>query len=395
MNNFKFISLVLLLTSQLGLAQGIEFRTGTWEEIKAMAKKENKLIFFDAYTSWCGPCKWMDKNTFLDKETGDFYNENVIAFKQDMEKGEGPMLLKKFGISQFPTFLFIDENEEVVHKGMGAKEPAVFIEFAKQAIDPALRLEGLKVQYKDGDRNPSFIRRYLFALRDAGEGRQEVLDWYLSYTTDEQLLSAENYELIKKMIGDPYHPKFMFLEKNRSTYERLVGAKEVKEMLYNAYNTFLVMAMYSGDKDRWENAKIRTRESGFEDAGKLITMVSIYYYQRNEQWDDYILSIDDYVNDYNISGGDMAYYANEIARNDNIQRKDQLNLALGWINRSIKMESKYRNNHAKAALLLKMGNTKKALKAAETALSLATDEEKEKSWTAPTVALIKKIKESA
>ncbi|MEO9804988.1 MAG: thioredoxin fold domain-containing protein [Reichenbachiella sp.] len=395
MNNFKFISLVLLLTSQLGLAQGIEFRTGTWEEIKAMAKKENKLIFFDAYTSWCGPCKWMDKNTFLDKETGDFYNENVIAFKQDMEKGEGPMLLKKFGISQFPTFLFIDENEEVVHKGMGAKEPAVFIEFAKQAIDPALRLEGLKVQYKDGDRNPSFIRRYLFALRDAGEGRQEVLDWYLSYTTDEQLLSAENYELIKKMIGDPYHPKFMFLEKNRSTYERLVGAKEVKEMLYNAYNTFLVMAMYSGDKDRWENAKIRTGESGFEDAGKLITMVSIYYYQRNEQWDDYILSIDDYVNDYNISGGDMAYYANEIARNDNIQRKDQLNLALGWINRSIKMESKYRNNHAKAALLLKMGNTKKALKAAETALSLATDEEKEKSWTAPTVALIKKIKESA
>lgn len=394
MSKMKYMSLALLLISQLGLAQGIEFRSGTWEEIKTMAKQEKKLIFFDAYTSWCGPCKWMEKNTFLDKETGDFYNENVIAFKQDMEKGEGPMLLEKFGISQFPTYLFIDENEKIVHKGMGAKEPEVFIKFAKQAIDPAMRLDGLKVQYKDGDRDPDFIRRYLHALRDAGEGRQEILDWYFSYTSDEQLLSTENYELIKMMVGDPYHPKFMFLEKNRKGYEALVGAEEVKDMLYNAYNTFLVMAMYSGDKDRWENAKMRTTESEFEDGGKLITMVSIYYYQRNEQWDDYVMSIDDYVNNHNISAGDMGYYANEIARNENIQKKSQLDLALSWINRSIKIESKYRNNHAKAALLLKMGNKKKALKAAEKALSLATAEEKEKSWTAPTMELIKKIKAS-
>ncbi|TRX60177.1 thioredoxin family protein [Fulvivirga sp. M361] len=393
-NKFKGIILVFILISTFGFTQGIEFCGGSWEEIKALAKKENKLIFFDAYTSWCGPCKWMDKNTFLDKETGEFYNKNVIPFKQDMEKGEGPMLSKKFRITQYPTYLFIDKNEKVVHKGSGAKGPKAFIAFAKQAIDPTMRLEGLKVQYKEGNRTPEFIRRYLFALRDASEPRKEIIDWYFNYTTDEELLTAENFELIKKMAGNPLHPKFVFLEKNRVNYEKLVGAEEVEKTLYDAYNTLLVMAMYSDDVDRWEKAKMRTHKSGFEDAGKLVTRVSIYYHARNKNWDNYVTTINDYINNYDISAGDIGYYTLQVAKNDAITRKDHWTLALEWINLSIKMENKYRNNHAKAALLLKMNKPKKALKSAKTALSLATEEEKEKSYTSPTIELITKIKGS-
>ena len=36
------------------LAQGIQFREGNWKEILEIAKKENKLVFVDNYTSWCG-----------------------------------------------------------------------------------------------------------------------------------------------------------------------------------------------------------------------------------------------------------------------------------------------------------------------------------------------------
>ena len=35
---------------------GIQFVTGTWEEVLAIAKKAKKSIFVDAYTTWCGPC---------------------------------------------------------------------------------------------------------------------------------------------------------------------------------------------------------------------------------------------------------------------------------------------------------------------------------------------------
>ena len=54
------------------LAQGIQFREGNWKEILEIAKKENKLVFVDNYTSWCGPCKKMVSEIFPLKEVGDF-----------------------------------------------------------------------------------------------------------------------------------------------------------------------------------------------------------------------------------------------------------------------------------------------------------------------------------
>ncbi len=49
----------LLFTAQIFAEDGIQFSHGTWKEILSQAKKENKLVFIDVYTSWCGPCKKM------------------------------------------------------------------------------------------------------------------------------------------------------------------------------------------------------------------------------------------------------------------------------------------------------------------------------------------------
>ena len=53
---------------------GIVFFKGSLKDAKAKAKKENKLIFIDCYTTWCGPCKNMSKKTFVNKEVGEYYN---------------------------------------------------------------------------------------------------------------------------------------------------------------------------------------------------------------------------------------------------------------------------------------------------------------------------------
>ncbi|MEO9532775.1 MAG: DUF255 domain-containing protein [Crocinitomicaceae bacterium] len=106
--------------------EGIKFFKGTWQEALAEAKKSDKLIFLDAYASWCGPCKIMAQNTFTDARVGKFFNENFINFKMDMEKNiEGPRLSRKFQLEAYPSLYFIDMNEKVVHSDigmMGAKD---------------------------------------------------------------------------------------------------------------------------------------------------------------------------------------------------------------------------------------------------------------------------------
>jgi thiol:disulfide interchange protein len=65
----------------------IKFESGTWSQIKAKAKAENKLIFLDAYTTWCGPCKWMARNVFTNDTVAQFYNATFVNAKIDMEAG--------------------------------------------------------------------------------------------------------------------------------------------------------------------------------------------------------------------------------------------------------------------------------------------------------------------
>lgn len=111
----------------------IVFTEGSWKEVLAKAKKENKLIFVDAYTTWCRPCIMMAKNVFTLNPVAEYYNTNFINITMDMEKGDGPALVKKYKIRAYPDFLWIDGDGNVVHRKGGYQEPDVFIATGMEA----------------------------------------------------------------------------------------------------------------------------------------------------------------------------------------------------------------------------------------------------------------------
>ena len=100
----KYNSLLLLLFliggTNLILAQknGIQFEENSWEATLAKAKKNNKPIFVDAYTVWCGPCKWMAKNVFTDEALGESMNRQFVSYKMNMESKEGVAFGKKYEV---------------------------------------------------------------------------------------------------------------------------------------------------------------------------------------------------------------------------------------------------------------------------------------------------------
>ena len=64
---------MLMATMAAVHAQGIQFRQGTLKPMLDQAKKENKLVFVDCYTTWCGPCKWMEANVFPEAKAGSLF----------------------------------------------------------------------------------------------------------------------------------------------------------------------------------------------------------------------------------------------------------------------------------------------------------------------------------
>ena len=85
--------LLILSICSLGLSAqqvgGVNFHELPFDDLLSQAKKEDKLIFIDAYTTWCGPCKMMDAKVFSDSQVAQAFNERFINAKFDMEKGEG------------------------------------------------------------------------------------------------------------------------------------------------------------------------------------------------------------------------------------------------------------------------------------------------------------------
>jgi thiol:disulfide interchange protein len=139
MKKLSCVLVIVFLVCQASAgAKGIQFvKDKSWNAVLALARKENKLIFLDAYTTWCGPCKYMQENVFPLSAVGRFYNARFINVKMDMEQGEGIELMQQFALTAVPTLLFINGDGNVVHRSVGALSAKELVALGKEALGPA------------------------------------------------------------------------------------------------------------------------------------------------------------------------------------------------------------------------------------------------------------------
>jgi len=134
---FALLSLVMTLSFTKSRftkqeVAGIAFKHISLEDAKKQAEKTGKLIFIDAYTSWCGPCKRMAATTFKDEKVAKYFNENFISLKIDVEKdADGPEIEKMYKIQAYPTLLFINGKGKLVKNIVGFQEADKLMSIAK------------------------------------------------------------------------------------------------------------------------------------------------------------------------------------------------------------------------------------------------------------------------
>ena len=111
------ITLVTLFLSTLTNGQEnslIDFNTDlNWQQVLQKAKSENKLVFVDIFTDWCGPCKMI--GPVVEQLAGEYEGKAVIG-KMDVDMNSA--IPAKFGIRSIPT-LMIFKNGQLVDKVVG------------------------------------------------------------------------------------------------------------------------------------------------------------------------------------------------------------------------------------------------------------------------------------
>lgn len=123
---------IRLLAELAGEKKPVDFWEADYSAALQKSKKENKPLFVMLTTEQCGWCKKLEEDTLSHSKIQSFLEPFVkVQVYADKNEGQGN-LARKLGAAGYPTLVFLDQNESVLNRWFGYKEPTSFaIECAK------------------------------------------------------------------------------------------------------------------------------------------------------------------------------------------------------------------------------------------------------------------------
>ncbi len=215
---------------------GIKFFTGSWKDVLAEAKRQNKPIFVDIFTTWCGPCKLMAKQAFPDAKVGEKFNANFVSYQIDAEKGEGIDVAKKYVVTAYPTSLYVSANGDLIHRAIGYGGIKGMLEQADKAIDASKDPNPLSVmekQYEGGKREPDFLSAYLQKRAKMGLPSGNALEDYLKVVPETDWSSDKNIGIIAGNLTTTNSKAFPALLKETLKLRTNPAKRQVAQMAFN------------------------------------------------------------------------------------------------------------------------------------------------------------------
>lgn len=360
------IALVALGSTALLAQEGINFEgRSEWKAVLAKAAEQNQLVFVDAYTTWCGPCKKMVREVFPEKKVASFYNKNFINYQIDMEKGEGPQLAKEYNVFVYPTLLFVDGQGNLVHRSAGYHDVEEFITLGSTALDPSRRMSNLEARFAEGNRDPEFLRSFTELRASAFDGSHvPVAEAYMD--TQKEWNTNDNRAFIFQYIEGTDNRFFDHLVDHREDYIAQFGQNEVtakiQKLIYESLND-------SKESSSLEQIDALFKKAYPEKAKQLSANFRMSYYRQAGDRENFAKAAVRYYKKYSSDDpgelNDIAWTFYTVINN-----KKQLKRAVKWAKKSIKMDPGLYNHDTLAALYMKLGKKKKAIKAAKKAIDL-------------------------
>lgn len=372
----KYLPLLLMSLCILNFAQGIKFEESNLANLQAKAKKEKKLIFIDAYTTWCGPCKLMAKNIFTQKSVGDHYNSRFINAKIDMEKGEGITLAKKFKVTAYPTYLFINGDGELMHRVVGYVNEKEFIQFAKDAEDPSRQLITLIKKFDKGEKDPSFLRDLIdLTIYSEPEFGEKVLTRYFQVKQG-QSLDKDDINILLSSMRKADGAAYKIFQNRKEDIIKILSAEKYDAFDKNVQiNSVIDKAFNKDTKKLNENYFLTeaTKIVGKEEAEKILLKQKAILALRDKDIATYVkLTLEIYKNYTTVNASELNSVAWSFFEKSN--DKVALQQAIIWMQQAVKQQENYAFTDTLANLYNKVGDKANAKIWATKSIELAKKE---------------------
>lgn len=420
--------MVSLLATTQTFSQGIIFRQDDWQNVLMQAKAQKKLIFVDIYTTWCGPCKEMDKKTFTESSVGDKFNARFINYKVDAEKGFGVNLAKRYNVTSYPTCLFVDATENLMYKQEGLLRAPDLLKEADMVLNnqanakPRWALEKL---YNEGRRDSEFLSEFISVNSLYTIDNTNLVEEYVKSLTPIQYSSDKTLRIIVnngfKIDGKAFELLLKFREKAESLFEG--GVEKVNRAFSQSINEVFDVALKTKNQALFDKALTANLKAlpntadrvndknklafylAMKDVNKFseaaeqyldqyVMFVQVESIRKQDLWEydkimqNYKLGIRDSVgagaamyqnlkvNAKNTMARLTAAELNEVVKAfyDQVEDKTKLRKAVEWAKRSLELVETPDSYHSYAQLMLKLGDKQMALDIEQKAYDVALRE---------------------
>ena len=380
---YLLLSTCLVLLASRSSGQQVAFQKGSWNDMLARAKAENKLIFVDVYATWCGPCKMLDRFVFTDKQVAKTFNTLFLNYKVDAERGEGRTIAQKYMVQAYPTALFVDGNGQLIDSWVGSK-PAHEFEQEGQRIfrkTPAgMTLSLYDASYREGNRQSAFMSMYLRLRRSVGLETASLLDDYVKSLPTDSLSTPPITSLLLAHTTTCRGAAFETLFSRR---QDIRFRRAVDVILSNDVNT----AGLQRDKKLLESVcRLVDQLETLENAAFSNATHHLTYYATAEDWKAYADQADAFTarhllptltpdsRQQNLASFEKNYYLLcniGYYYSQNVKDDTRLRNALSWLTTTNQIFSTSLNTSLRACLHYRLGEREEAIQLQQKAIDMA------------------------
>lgn len=358
--------LIFLIYHQPISATGIRFEKDSFAVLLQKAGKEKKMIFIDCVTSWCPPCRRMEKNVFPNDTVGDFYNSHFICATFDMEKGEGKTLANRYDVGCYPTYLFLDEKGNLVHRHSGEWSVAEFIALGHAALSPELQFATIERHCASGKATPGEMLHYLKLRKATYLSIDTALEAYMQAQPDSSLSNRENWTLIHTYNPPPWNHMFRYLLDHQQEFSEKYTQDSVNNLVSKVYAFAMAHELnyLYGTPDTAAYSKLRAEVVNLHlpYLESLICWNDMDYFICSGTPDAFAKAACLYVRNYCDSTGPSISINLIIWKfsQQNVTDTAYLDTAISWAARSVALQPNYNTTRNYAHLLFNRGRKQEA-----------------------------------
>lgn len=173
MRRLRCLVTILFVATQLVAAQPPLFEKLTLAQARAKAAAEKKGLLVDATATWCGPCKQLDRTTWVDPQVVAWCRERYVAIQLDVDASREEAM--GLGIRAMPTIILFGGEREL-DRMEGYKDPAQMLAWFQLVAAGKREVDRLADQARGGDLQAHV--QWADALLAAGQ-KAEATEQYL------------------------------------------------------------------------------------------------------------------------------------------------------------------------------------------------------------------------